>query len=48
MQLDLVSLHPASDYLAPAVSIVPFIPENLICESPIGGGNEGIGYENWG
>ncbi|MBQ3722265.1 MAG: hypothetical protein II851_00990 [Bacteroidales bacterium] len=37
----------ARAYLAPAVIIIPICPEDLICESPLPGGNEGIGFENW-
>ena len=42
-----VFTHAASEYLTPAVSIIPIITEDLICESPLPGGNEGIGFENW-
>ena len=34
-------------YQAPALRIIPLIPENAICESPVPGGNEDIGYEDW-
>ena len=47
MQKDLVLTHAASAYLAPAASIIPIFTEEFICESPLPGGNEGIGYENW-
>ena len=34
-------------YQAPALRVIPLIPENAICESPVPGGNEDIGYEDW-
>ena len=47
MQNDPVFTHAASEYLTPAVRIIPIFTEEFICESPLPGGNEGIGYENW-
>lgn len=35
------------EYQAPAQRVIPLIPEHAICESPIPGGNEDIGYEDW-
>ena len=35
------------EYQAPALRIIPLNVENAICESPIPGGNEDIGYEDW-
>ena len=35
------------DYLPPATRIVPLILENALCGSPLPGGNEDIGYEDW-
>ena len=35
-------------YQAPALRVLPLIPENAICESAVlPGGNEDIGYEDW-
>lgn len=34
-------------YQAPSLRIIPVKVENAICESPIPGGNEDIGYEDW-
>ena len=34
-------------YVAPAVESIPLVSENVLCESPLPGGNEGIGFENW-
>ena len=36
------------DYDPPQAAILPVEPGSVLCESPIPGGNEGIGYENWG
>ena len=33
-------------YVQPAVRVVPLRMENAICESPLPGGNEDIGYED--
>ena len=42
------------EYLSPSVRVIPFhlevIPfhlEHAICDSPVPGGNEDIGYEDW-
>ena len=35
------------DYLAPALRIVPLNVENAVCGSPLQGGNEDIGYDDW-
>lgn len=35
------------EYLAPTAEIVLLQSETFICESPIPGGNEGVGFENW-
>ena len=35
------------DYLPPKAGIVPVEGEDMICQSPLPGGNEGIGFENW-
>jgi hypothetical protein len=34
-------------YTPPIVRVIPFSMENAICESPVPGGNEDIGYEDW-
>ena len=34
------------EYIQPALRFVPLKMENAICESPIPGGNEDIGYED--
>lgn len=34
-------------YVAPTFRIIPLRMENAICESPVPGGNEDIGYEDW-
>lgn len=36
-----------NEYIIPAQRIIPFYLENAICESPVPGGNEDIGYEDW-
>lgn len=35
------------EYQSPALRIIPLIPESVICGSPIPGGNEDIGYDEW-
>lgn len=35
------------EYQSPAQRVIPLIPENAICGSPIPGGNEDIDYEDW-
>ncbi|MBQ6761341.1 MAG: hypothetical protein IJP49_01160 [Bacteroidales bacterium] len=43
-----VTLASASqEYVSPGLRIIPLICEHAICESPIPGGNEDIGYEDW-
>ena len=34
-------------YLQPMAEEIIVSPENIVCESPLPGGNEGIGFENW-
>lgn len=34
-------------YSPPVVRLIPLTMENAICESPVPGGNEDIGYEDW-
>ena len=36
-----------SDYTSPIVRVIPLTMANAICESPVPGGNEDIGYEDW-
>ena len=38
---------PRLEYQAPAQRIIPVHVENAICDSPVPGGNEDIGYEDW-
>ena len=35
------------EYVTPQASLLPFEVEQVLCESPLPGGNEGIGFENW-
>lgn len=35
------------DYLPPWAEAILYSPETVVCESPVGGGNEGIGFEDW-
>jgi hypothetical protein len=37
----------AEAYIEPAVESIPVVSESVLCESPLPGGNEGIGFENW-
>ena len=37
----------ASVYISPTVRVIPLTMENAICDSPVPGGNEDIGYEDW-
>ena len=34
-------------YISPTVRVIPLTMENAICDSPVPGGNEDIGYEDW-
>lgn len=43
----LLSSPAESEYIAPQASVLSFEVELVLCESPLPGGNEGIGYENW-
>ena len=36
-----------SEYIAPAVRVIPVHTENAICDSVIPGGNEDVGYDDW-
>ena len=35
------------EYRSPALRVVPLNVENAICGSPLPGGNEDIGYDDW-
>ena len=35
------------EYVSPWVRVIPFHLEHAICDSPVPGGNEDIGYEDW-
>ena len=35
------------DYVSPQLIMLPFEVEQVLCESPLPGGNEGIGFEDW-
>ena len=37
----------ASAYIPPSVRVIPMTMENAICDSPVPGGKEDIGYEDW-
>ena len=37
----------SQEYQSPASRIVPLHTENAICDSPVPGSNEDIGYEEW-
>ena len=34
-------------YTPPTVREIPLVLENAFCESPVPGGNEDIGYDDW-
>lgn len=38
---------PRREYQSPVLRIIPIRIENALCESPVPGGNEDIGYEDW-
>ena len=35
-------------YSAPEWQFIPICAETCLCQSPVNGGNEGIGFEDWG
>ena len=35
------------EYQSPALRVIPVHVENAVCGSPLPGGNEDIGYEDW-
>lgn len=37
-----------SEYFAPRVRVVETCPEQTVCSNPTAGGNEDVGYEDWG
>ena len=34
-------------FVPPETEVIPCVPETIVCQSPVPGGNEGIGFENW-
>lgn len=34
-------------YSRPVVRVIPIVMENALCGSPVPGGNEDIGYDDW-
>lgn len=36
------------NYVAPALECESFSVEQILCSSPVPGGNEGLIYEDWG
>ena len=38
---------PRQEYQSPALRIIPLNVEDAICGSPLPGGNEDIGYDDW-
>ena len=40
-------IAPAEGYVSPALRIIDLRVENAVCGSPLPGGNEDIGYEDW-
>ena len=34
-------------YLQPDAEEILISPEKMVCDSPLPGGNEGIGFEDW-
>lgn len=36
-----------SDYVSPSIRNIPLRLENALCGSPLPGGNEDIGYDDW-
>ena len=45
--MEINSESPRLEYLSPVLRVIPVRIENAICESPVPGGNEDIGYEDW-
>ena len=45
--MEINSESPRLEYLSPVLRVIPVSIENAICESPVPGGNEDIGYEDW-
>jgi hypothetical protein len=43
----LYSCSAEREYVSPRACLLPFEVEAVLCESPLPGGNEGIGFENW-
>ncbi len=40
-------LQKTTDYVSPSARIITLNVEDVICSSPLPGGNEDIGYEDW-
>ena len=45
--MNLFSSRPAEAYIPPLAQPLYFEIEGVLCESPLPGGNEGIGFEDW-
>ena len=45
--MNTIPLTSRQEYQSPALRVIPIHVENAICDSPIPGGNEDIGYEDW-
>jgi hypothetical protein len=45
MKTSIIDLR--SEYLTPSLRLIVFNLENAVCGSPLPGGNEDIGYDEW-
>ncbi len=36
-----------TNYKAPRIQSIPMEPEDVLCGSPVSGGNEDVGYDDW-
>ena len=45
--LPMNKLQKTTDYVSPSARIITLNIEDVICGSPLPGGNEDIGYEDW-
>lgn len=34
-------------YKTPVIHVIPVMQENALCGSPVPGGNEDVGYDDW-
>ena len=41
------NIDTSKPYSRPVVRIIPLVMENALCGSPVPGGNEDIGYDDW-